>query len=66
MFRAKDADTVRALYHLACEMLGACSPRGGQGCSRTRRPDALAYLDFPASHWKRVRTNNVQERCNGR
>jgi hypothetical protein len=27
-------------------------------------PDALAYLDFPSSHWKRLRTNNVQERCN--
>lgn len=27
-------------------------------------PDALAYLDFPTSHWKRLRTNNVQERAN--
>lgn len=27
-------------------------------------PDALAYLDFPPSHWKRLRTNNVQERAN--
>ena len=27
-------------------------------------PDALAYLDFPPSHWKRLRTNNVQERTN--
>ena len=26
--------------------------------------DALAYLDFPASHWKRLRTNNLQERTN--
>ena len=25
---------------------------------------ALAYLDFPQSHWKRLRTNNVQERTN--
>ena len=25
-------------------------------------PDALAYLDFPPTHWKR--TNNVQERTN--
>ena len=24
----------------------------------------MAYLDFPASHWKRLRTNNVQERAN--
>ena len=27
-------------------------------------PDALAYLDFPPAHWKRLRTNNVQERTN--
>ena len=25
---------------------------------------ALAYLDFPPTHWKRLRTNNVQERTN--
>lgn len=24
----------------------------------------LAYLDFPPTHWKRLRTNNVQERTN--
>lgn len=30
-----------------------------------RAPDALAYLDFPASHWKRPRANNVRERANG-
>lgn len=24
----------------------------------------MAYLDFPCSHWKRLRTNNVQERTN--
>lgn len=27
-------------------------------------PDALAYLDFPGSYWKRLRMNNVQERTN--
>lgn len=27
-------------------------------------PDALAYLGFPPTHWKRLRTNNVQERTN--
>ena len=26
--------------------------------------DALAYLDFPADHRRRIRTNNVQERTN--
>lgn len=28
------------------------------------KPNALACLDFPPSHWKRPRTNNVQERTN--
>lgn len=27
-------------------------------------PDALAYLDLPQSRWKRLRTDNVQERTN--
>ena len=26
--------------------------------------DALAYLDFPETHRRRIRTNNVQERTN--
>ena len=26
--------------------------------------DALAHLDFPAEHRRRIRTNNVQERMN--
>ena len=26
--------------------------------------DALVYLQFPRSHWKRLRTNNLQERTN--
>ena len=30
----------------------------------TAEPDALAYLDFPPAHWKRLSTNNVQERTN--
>ena len=40
---------------------------GGRDAARVleeAEPDALAYLDFPASHWKRLRTNNVQERAN--
>lgn len=32
--------------------------------SANTEPDALAYLDFPPTHWKRLRTNNVQERTN--
>lgn len=27
-------------------------------------PDAPAHLDFPPTHWKRLRADNVQERTN--
>ena len=62
-FRAKDAGTVRAMYHVACEMLEACCPRAA-ALLEEAEPDALAYLAFPQVHWKRLRTNNVQERAN--
>ena len=58
IFRAKDADVVRAMYHLACDMLGECCP-GAARVLEGAEPDALAYLDLPASHWKRLRTNNL-------
>lgn len=32
--------------------------------SRDAEADALAHLDFPAGHRRRIRTNNVQERLN--
>ena len=63
VFRAKDAGTVRAMYHVACEMLEGCCPKAA-AVLEEGEPDALAYLDFPQGHWKRLRTNNVQERAN--
>ena len=63
VFRAKDAEVVRAMYHLATEMLEDCCPRAA-AILEDAEPDALAYLDFPSTHWKRLRTNNVQERTN--
>jgi putative transposase len=63
VFRAKDALAVRALYHRATQMVGQVSQEA-QRILVEAEPDALAYLDFPSSHWKRLRTNNVQERCN--
>ena len=53
----------RAAYHIAIEMLESCC-RDAARILEEAEPDALAYLDFPASHWKRLRTNNVQERAN--
>lgn len=43
---------------------------GAERCPRAAavlgeaEPDALAYLDFPPTHWKRLRANSVQERTN--
>lgn len=63
VFRAKDAPTATAMYHVACDMLRECCPRAAD-VAEEAEPDALAYLAFPPSHWKRLRTNNVQERAN--
>lgn len=63
VFRAKDADAVRAMYHVAADMLEECCPKAA-AIWEDAEADALAYLDFPASHWKRLRTNNIQERTN--
>ncbi len=63
VFRGRDAATVTAMYHVAIDMLEACCPRAA-AILEEAEPDALAYLDFPPSHWKRLRTNNVQERTN--
>lgn len=63
VFRAKDAATARAMYHVARDMLRDCRPRAAD-VAEEAEPDALAYLGFPPSHWKRLRTNNLQERAN--
>lgn len=63
VFRARGAGQAGATCHLAADMLEECCP----GAARVREaaePDALAYLDFPPSHWKRLRTNSLQERTN--
>lgn len=63
VFRGRDAATVTAMYHVACDMLEGCCPRAA-AVPEEAEPDALAYLDFPPTHWKCLRTNNVQERTN--
>ena len=63
VFRAKDAATARAMCHVACDMLRDCCPKAAE-VAEEAEPDALAYLAFPPAHWKRLRTNNMQERAN--
>ena len=54
---------VRELYHLACGEIAGICPRAA-GLLEDAEADALAYLDFPYAHHRRIRTNNVQERAN--
>lgn len=63
VFRTRDAATVAAVYHAACDMLEEYCPRAAAVLEEAE-PDTLAYLDFPPTHWKRLRTNNVQESTN--
>lgn len=63
VFRLKKAGAVRAAYHMAIGMLEECCANAA-AILEEAESDALAYLDFPASHWKRLHTNNVQERTN--
>ena len=64
VFRLRDAGAAWAAYHLAIETLESCRGDAARILEEAE-PDALAYLDFPASHWKRPRANNVRERANG-
>lgn len=61
VFRTKGVDQVRAIHHLAAEMPERCCPKAAAAFEEAE-PDALVYLDFPASRWKGLRTNDVQER----
>ena len=63
VFDERDPALVRELYHLACDEIAGFCPKASALLEETEA-DALAYLDFPYAHHKRLRTNNVQERAN--
>jgi hypothetical protein len=63
VFAESDPKMVRAAYRQACEVVRALSPRCAE-LLEDAEADALAYLDFPAEHHAKLRTNNVQERAN--
>lgn len=63
VFAERDPSLVRELYHLACEEVHLFCPRAAE-LLEAAEADALAYLDFPYAHHRRLRTNNVQERAN--
>lgn len=57
VFRPDGPGAVRAMYHAACDMLSDACPKAA-AVLEDAEPDALAYLDFPRSHWLKTRTNN--------
>ena len=63
IFDERDPALVRELYHLACEEIAGICPKAAE-LLEDAETDALAYLDFPYAHHRRLRTNNVQERAN--
>lgn len=63
VFAERDPALVRELYHLACEEISGICVKAAELLEEAEA-DALAYLDFPFAHHRRLRTNNVQERAN--
>lgn len=54
---------MRSAYRAAIDAVAAMSARAA-ALLEEAEADVLAYLDFPAEHRRRIRTNNVQERMN--
>lgn len=63
VFDEGDPGKARALYRTACGVIASLSPDAGR-IMEGAEADALAYLDFPEVHRRRIRTNNMQERAN--
>ena len=63
VFAERDPGLVRELCHLACREICSFCPKAAELLEEAEA-DALAYLDFPYAHHRRLRTNNVQERAN--
>lgn len=63
VFSESEPASVRAAYHAAIDAIGGFSREAAELLEEAEA-DALAYLDFPAEHRRRIRTNNVQERAN--
>lgn len=63
VFREADPTPVRAAYHAAIDATAKMSAKAAELLEEAEC-DALAHLDFPREHHRRLRTNNVQERAN--
>lgn len=63
VFGERDPALVRELHRLACGEIAGICPRAA-GLLEDAEADALAYLDLPYAHHRRIRTIDVQERAN--
>lgn len=64
VFAQGDELVARALYPRACDAIRALGEGKAAELLEGAREDAQQYLSLPPEHWRRVRTNNVQERAN--
>ena len=58
IFAEEDPARARAMYQAACGLISRLS-RDAAAVMESAEADALAHLDFPAGHRRRIRTNNV-------
>lgn len=63
VFAEEDPAMARAMYQASRGLISRLS-RDAAAVMESAEADALAHLDFPAGHRRRIRTNNVQERLN--
>ena len=63
MFRESDPAAVREAHHAAVDAVREMSGEAAD-LLEDAEADALAYLDLPAEHRRRIRTNDAQERTN--
>ncbi len=59
VFAEEDPSRARAMYRAACGLISRPS-RDAAAVMESAEADALAHLDFPAGHRRRIRTNNVR------
>lgn len=64
LFSESDPLVARAMLPLACDAMRKAGEKTAADLLESAAPDALQYLSLPSEHWRRVRTNNVQERAN--
>ena len=63
VFAQRDPLVARAALRRAAGEIESFSPAAA-ACLAGAREDCLVYMDFPSSHWRKIRADNVQERAN--